>query len=79
MVKQILAFLKWKISKYTVTDYLWMVACIMVTAGYLFTHWIFWVGLSIGVASILSFLICIQWEQWKQERNKLFETIKDGK
>jgi hypothetical protein len=79
MVKQILAFLKWKISKYTVSDYLWMTACIMVAVGYYYAHWVFWIGLTLGAGSIFSFLIRIQWEQWKQERNKLFETIKDGK
>lgn len=78
MVKQILAFLKWKTSRYTVSDYLCMAACIMVTGGYLFTHWIFWVVL-IGIGSIISFLIRMQWEQWKHERKKLFDTIKGGK
>lgn len=77
-MKEVFNFIRWQFKKWKWSDYVWFLACGMVGAGAAEQTIIFYIGLSVAMAMAFGFLIKIQWESYKRDRNKLFDTIKDS-
>jgi hypothetical protein len=78
-MKQVLAFIRWNFSNLKWHDYLWMISCGMVGAGWNSEGLLFFSGLAIMLAMAIGGLITLQWRRWKMEREQLLDTIKDSK
>ena len=76
-MKEALNFIKWQISKWKWHDYLWFTGCGLVGAGFNNPK-LMVAGVSIVFAMVLSYMVKMQWQKYKEERNKLFKTIKES-
>jgi len=72
-------FIKWQVSKWTLTDYLWFLACGLIGGGLEKRETVFYAGVTLAMIMVMYGLLKIQWDQWKRERKDLLETIKGDK
>jgi hypothetical protein len=78
MVKQIFAFIRWNFSRMKWHDYVWIIACGMIGAGWDEKGLLFITGGLVALTMIFGALIKLQWLRWKLEREELLNTIKDS-
>lgn len=79
MVKQILAFLRWQLSKFTWRDYYFMSALVLIIVGLKSSQWLVLIGTAAVLLMALHTLVKLQWDQWKRERQDLLDKIKHAK
>ena len=78
-MKEILSFVRWQLKKWKWHDYLWFIGTLMVGFGWKDEGVVFFLGCFICFSIIFGYVIGIQWDAYKRDRNKMFDTIKDGK
>lgn len=76
-MKEFFKFIKWQVSKWKWHDYLWFLGCGLVGAGF-HNPQLLMAGAIIVFTMIFSYMVKTQWNRYKEERNKLFDTIKDS-
>ena len=76
-MKEMFRFAKWHFSKWKWHDYLWFIGCGLVGAGF-GNPTLLIAGATIVFGMATTCMIKMQWARYKEERNKLFDTIKDS-
>lgn len=79
MVKQVFSFLRWQVSRFKWSDYLWFSAWVAVAADWETKGIVFFIGITAILTMTFGYLLGVQWSRWKEERKQLLSTIKDSK
>jgi ABC-type nickel/cobalt efflux system permease component RcnA len=87
-MKEVIGFLRWQISKYKFSDWVWFVGCGLIGSGLAASEaetskTMLIAGGALLLTLMLKWMIWdttrSQWDRYKREKANLFKTIKEGK